>query len=167
MWQDVAGTRDYCTSLYQNIKLKSYKTVVTVGTLEKWKRRPKPRQSGRRFASSCNKTAAPAVNAFAKSESRKKSIHFFHAIHNPSTIIAKEKPGPTVKNRAKCAVYPPSISVSLFSSLFKSLSVLRASVILSTECSTVVWCLPPNCRPISGSDASVSCFARYIAIWRG
>ncbi len=28
----------------------------------------------------------------------------------------------------------------------------RVSILL-IECSTVVWCLPPNCRPISGSEA--------------
>src|ERR1039458_8263361 len=51
--------------------------------------------------------------------------------------------------------------------LFKSLSVLRCCSILSTECRTVVWCLPPNCRPISGNEASVRCLAIYMAIWRG
>ena len=65
------------------------------------------------------------------------------------------------------AFYPLSVSVSLFSILFKSLSPLRTVSILSTECMTVVWCLPPNCRPISGNDASVRCLARYIAICRG
>ena len=35
------------------------------------------------------------------------------------------------------------------------------------ECITVVWCLPPNCRPISGSEASVICLARYMAICLG
>ena len=49
----------------------------------------------------------------------------------------------------------------------KALSVRRCSSILPMECITVVWCLPPNWRPISGSDASVSCLARYMAIWRG
>jgi len=33
--------------------------------------------------------------------------------------------------------------------------------------SRCVWCLPANWRPISGSEASVKCFARYIAICRG
>ena len=46
---------------------------------------------------------------------------------------------------------------------FKSLSDRRISSILLMECNTVVWCLPPNCRPISGSDAVVSCFTIYIA----
>jgi hypothetical protein len=63
--------------------------------------------------------------------------------------------------------HPPNCSVSLFSSLFKSLSALRTVSILSTECMTVVWCLPPNWRPISGSEASVRCLARYMAICRG
>jgi hypothetical protein len=67
----------------------------------------------------------------------------------------------------EAAIYPPNCSVSLFSSRFKSLSFLRTSSIFSTECSTVVWCLPPNCRPISGSEASVRCLARYMAICRG
>jgi hypothetical protein len=65
------------------------------------------------------------------------------------------------------AVHPPNCSVSLLTSLFKSLSFLRASSIFSTECKTVVWCLPPNCRPISGSEASVRCLAKYIAICLG
>ena len=50
---------------------------------------------------------------------------------------------------------------------FRSLSLRRSASILLMECSTVVWCLPPNWRPISGSDAEVSCFTRYMAIWRG
>jgi len=63
--------------------------------------------------------------------------------------------------------HPPNCSVSLFRSLFKSLSALRTCSILSTECMTVVWCLPPNWRPISGREASVRCLARYMAICRG
>jgi hypothetical protein len=43
-----------------------------------------------------------------------------------------------VKIRAIAAFYPPSCSVILFSSLFKSLSVLRTVSIFSTECKTVV-----------------------------
>src|ERR1700683_1219817 len=50
---------------------------------------------------------------------------------------------------------------------FRSLSVRRRPSILLIECKTVVWCLPPNWRPISGSEAEVSCFTRYMAIWRG
>jgi hypothetical protein len=46
---------------------------------------------------------------------------------------------------------------------FKSLSDRRISSILWIECSTVVWCLPPNWRPISGSDAVVSCLTMYMA----
>src|SRR5579862_2938157 len=72
-----------------------------------------------------------------------------------------------VKNRAECAVHAPKVSVSLLSTLFKSLSALRCCSILPTECRTVVWCLPPNWRPISGREASVRCLARYMAIWRG
>src|ERR1700738_3140963 len=49
----------------------------------------------------------------------------------------------------------------------RSLSDRRNSSILLIECSTVVWCLPPNCRPISGSEAVVSCLTIYIATWRG
>ena len=41
------------------------------------------------------------------------------------------------------------------------------SSILRTACRTVVWSLPPNRRPISGSERSVSVFDRYIATWRG
>src|SRR5438552_19184184 len=65
------------------------------------------------------------------------------------------------------ATHPPNCSVNLLSSLFKSLSSLRALSIFSTECKTVVWCLPPNWRPISGREASVRCLARYMAICRG
>ena len=50
---------------------------------------------------------------------------------------------------------------------FKSLSERRISSILLIECNTVVWCLPPNCRPISGNEAVVSCFTMYIATCRG
>src|SRR5207244_2397064 len=39
--------------------------------------------------------------------------------------------------------------------------------ILSIECITVVWCLPPNWRPISGKEASVKCLVKYIATCRG
>jgi hypothetical protein len=57
----------------------------------------------------------------------------------------------------------PNESISLLIVLFKSLSLRRSASILLIECRTVVWCLPPNWRPISGSDAEVSCFTRYIA----
>ena len=40
--------------------------------------------------------------------------------------------------------------------LFKSASVWRSCSILWIECRTVVWCLPPNWRPISGKEAWVS-----------
>src|SRR6266849_1769751 len=58
-------------------------------------------------------------------------------------------------------------SSSLLRVRFRSLSLRRRVSILWIECRTVVWCLPPNCRPISGSDAEVSCLTRYMAIWRG
>ena len=32
---------------------------------------------------------------------------------------------------------------------------------------TVVWSLPPNCRPISGRESLVFVRHKYIAIWRG
>ncbi len=57
--------------------------------------------------------------------------------------------------------------MSLLMVRFRSLSWRRCSSILAMECMTVVWCLPPNWRPISGREASVICLARYIAIWRG
>jgi hypothetical protein len=47
-----------------------------------------------------------------------------------------------------------------------ALSEQRMASILLMECSTVVWCLPPNSQPISSSDAPVSCLAMYMAIWR-
>jgi hypothetical protein len=78
------------TTAFPYIKLNIYKTVVTVDTLEKWKRSPKPRQLGRQFAFVHTKIAASAVGASAKSNVPSKSTHFFHAIHNPSTAIAPE-----------------------------------------------------------------------------
>jgi hypothetical protein len=82
--------REPATTVVPYIKLKTYKTVVTVDTLEKWKTSPKPRQSGRSVTIPHSKTAAPAVTASAKPESRKEFVHFFHAIHNSSTAMAKE-----------------------------------------------------------------------------
>jgi hypothetical protein len=61
-------------------------------TLEKWKTKLKPRQPGRPFTFPHMKTAVPAVTASAKSALRKKFGYFFHAIHNSSTALAKEKP---------------------------------------------------------------------------
>src|SRR5712692_3442683 len=58
-------------------------------------------------------------------------------------------------------------SSSLLRVRFRSLSLRRRVSILWIECRTVVWCLPPNCRPISGNDAEVSCLTKYMAIWRG
>ena len=51
--------------------------------------------------------------------------------------------------------------------LFNSGSVCRCFSILFMEWITVVWCFPPKARPISGSEASVSSFTRYMATWRG
>ena len=51
--------------------------------------------------------------------------------------------------------------------MFRSLSICWIRSIFLIECRTVVWCLPPNWRPISGGEASVRCFAMYMAIWRG
>src|ERR1044072_634870 len=48
-----------------------------------------------------------------------------------------------------------------------AISRATSASILRTACSTVVWSRPPNRRPISGSERSVSVFARYIATWRG
>jgi hypothetical protein len=53
-----------------------------------------------------------------------------------------------------------------FSSSISSASVLSVLTRLSifrTACRTVVWSRPPNRRPISGSERSVSALARYIA----
>src|SRR4030095_1905327 len=94
------------------------------------------------------------------------SVPGLHSFHKLSTSRREEERSHTWKT-SKGRVYPPNCSVSLLMSLFKSLSFLRCSSIFSTECKTVVWCLPPNCRPISGREASVRCLARYIAIWRG
>src|SRR5205085_11608936 len=89
--------------------------------------------------------------------------HIFHMLSTSCPYKTRAFSGKRVANRC----YVVSVSVSLLSNLFKSLSFLRTVSILSTECITVVWCLPPNWRPISGSEASVRCFARYIAICRG
>ena len=56
---------------------------------------------------------------------------------------------------------------SLLRTWSRSPSVARCSSILAMAYITVVGCLPPKCRPISGRDASVDCLARYIAICRG
>jgi hypothetical protein len=82
--------REPATTAFPYIKLKTYKTVVTVDTPEKWKRSPKPRQSGWQPTSPHTKTAAPPVSVSAKPNPRKKSDHFFHVIHNPSTALAEE-----------------------------------------------------------------------------
>ena len=60
-----------------------------------------------------------------------------------------------------------SESESLWINILKSLSCLRSSRIFSIEWSTVVWCLPPKARPISGSEAPASSFERNIAICLG
>src|SRR4029453_7902717 len=60
-----------------------------------------------------------------------------------------------------------SVSMKRWISLSKSCSLRRISSIFLIEWITVEWCLPPNRRPISGSDLSVSVLQRYIAIWRG
>src|ERR1700752_730367 len=44
-----------------------------------------------------------------------------------------------------------------------AVSLATSASILRTACSTVVWSRPPNRRPISGSERSVSVLARYIA----
>ena len=56
---------------------------------------------------------------------------------------------------------------SLLRTWSRSPSVARCSSILPMAYITVVGCLPPKWRPISGRDASVVCLARYIAICRG
>ena len=43
-------------------------------------------------------------------------------------------------------------------------SLRRSSRTLAIECITVVWCLPPKCRPISDKEASVNCLVRNMAI---
>src|SRR5580658_7275984 len=68
--------------------------------------------------------------------------------------------------RGRKQFYPKESSSRLIVRL-SSLSVRRRFSILLMECSTVVWCFPPNCRPISGSDADVSFLTMNIATWRG
>jgi hypothetical protein len=60
--------RELATTVVPYIKLKTYKTVVTVDTLEKWKRRPKPRPSTPQVTFMRFKSAELPVGASAKSE---------------------------------------------------------------------------------------------------
>src|SRR5216684_3802602 len=83
-----------------------------------------------------------------------------------SEPLAKGEPAVQSKGGTKTARYC-SASIKRVIVRFKSLSDRRNSSILLMECSTVVWCLPPNCRPISGSEAVVSCLTIYIATCRG
>src|SRR5690606_14071827 len=63
--------------------------------------------------------------------------------------------------------YSSSIRFRSSTSWARSPSSLISCSTLRTECSTVVWSLPPKRRPISGSEREVRALARYIAIWRG
>ena len=49
---------------------------------------------------------------------------------------------------------------------FSAVSERRIRSTLLIECSTVLWCLPPNSRLISGSVAPVCCLAMYTRICR-
>src|SRR5271155_2973446 len=59
-------------------------------------------------------------------------------VHRQSNERTRHKVEKPVGTNCKAKSYAPNCSVSLLSNLFKSLSTLRASSILSTECSTVV-----------------------------
>ena len=66
------------------------------------------------------------------------SLSLLHSFHMLLTATREEDSLQEWKSHGEAAIYPPNCSVSLLSSLFKSLSVLRTSSIFSTECSTVV-----------------------------
>jgi len=150
-----------------DMSIQPIKPVVTVESPEKWKSQPNPQATGLCAQSLMSKTSPigsgdegivwPCLTISAGSCTTSTPIH----------SVAQGRLCCRVEIQVEAAIYPPNCSVILLISLFKSLSVLRCSSIFSTECKTVVWCFPPNCRPISGSDASVRCLARYMAIWRG
>jgi hypothetical protein len=82
--------REPATSAFPYIKLKTYKTVVTVDTLEKWKRRPKPHRLARLLTPLGKKKSPSDVYASGKAEPQTKFIRLFHSMHNPSTAEAKK-----------------------------------------------------------------------------
>src|SRR5271154_506785 len=59
-------------------------------------------------------------------------------VYTSHSQTRKKKTAPHRAKRKNNRVYPPNCSVSLLSSLFKSLSFLRTVSIFSTECRTVV-----------------------------
>jgi hypothetical protein len=82
--------REPATSAFPYIKLKTYKTVVIVGTLEKWKRWAKPHQSREPVHACTCKKAAPTVGASVKPEPHMQFVRLFHEVHNSSTAAAKD-----------------------------------------------------------------------------
>jgi len=155
----------FCSLLISNTKAR--KPVVTVGASEKWKTGPGP-------CGSIASTSTLYVNNHSPPRRTPSQPAGHSQVSVPSRTVSTNtsqsegrKNGEKSGKQVEPVIYAPNCSVSLLSNLFKSLSFLRTPSILSTECKTVVWCLPPNWRPISGRDASVRCLAKYIAICRG
>ena len=85
-----------------------------------------------------------------------------------SPRFARRKTFSPPPNRGGRRAFIPEAGASANSTSSDSVVSLATSAsILRTACSTVVWSRPPNRRPISGSERSVSVLARYIATWRG
>src|SRR4029453_105734 len=59
------------------------------------------------------------------------------------------------------------LAVNSCTRLYTERSSLIRRAIFEVAWITVVWSRPPKCRPIFGSDESVSSRERYIATWRG
>ena len=81
------------------------------------------------------------VDAWQTPSGRAAVLHSFHML---STGDVSAYLGHVVEKALRKAIHALRVSCSLLSSLFKSLSALRAVSIFSMECRTVVWCLPPN-----------------------
>jgi len=154
-----------CSLLISNTKAR--KPVVTVGASEKWKTGLGPCGSIASTSTLCVKNHSPVRRTPPQPTDRSQASIPSRTVSTNTPQSEGRKNGLKSGKTGGTTVYAPNCSVSLLSNLFKSLSFLRTPSILSTECKTVVWCLPPNWRPISGREASVRCLARYIAICRG
>src|ERR1700694_1318123 len=155
----------FCSLLISNTKAR--KPVVTVGASEKWKTGPGPCGSIASTSTLYVKNHSPPRRTPSQPADRFRASVPSRTVSTNTPQLEDRKNSVKSGKPVETAIYAPNCSVSLLSNLFKSLSSLRTPSILSTECKTVVWCLPPNWLPISGREASVRCLARYIAICRG
>src|SRR6266851_7450546 len=155
----------FCSLLISNTKAR--RPVVTVGASEKWKTGPGPCGSIASTSTLYVKNHSPPRRRASQPADRFQVSVPSRTVSTITLQSEGRKIGLKSGKPVEAFTYAPNCSVSLLSNLFKSLSFLRTPSILSTECKTVVWCLPPNWRPIPGRDASVRCLARYIAICRG